>query len=387
MKVKHILKIVIFNMLIVVIFFLTLEVIQRVRWYFKSDGSTYWLFYGFVSKPADYAGQLWRIAEKKKLKKKPRSKNRVYEIQVFEKLFPNGIRKHNPDCSGQKGQINSLGFRSEEFTPEKPAGIYRIIATGGSTTAGYESDIKHTWPALLQKKLNSGIAGEKSFEVINAGKGAESMGYTTHLLQEELVRYAPDMAMVYLTFNHLHLHRASVNVPRDFHYRVFQFKQWLSDKSLFFLTLREKLTSVFHLEGYVIGDIYIPINTPKKLADAFLQTPKVFKDYEKYLQDFADICKAHNITAVFITEACVLSGNSYLLLGEDMAVIYERMYGIMREVARKNDVIFIDAAKSIQDISGHEKLFTDGLHLYPEGNDVLAGLIYTRLKKEIKEGT
>ena len=149
MKPVSLVKSIIASLMITVVFFLALEITQRVRWYFKSDGSGYWLLYGFVNPPRDYAAQLSRMAAKKR--SRLNSNNKVYEIQIWEKEFPNGIRKHNPDAPESKGQINSLGFRSHEFSPEKPPGIYRIIATGGSTTAGYESDIDHTYPASSRK--------------------------------------------------------------------------------------------------------------------------------------------------------------------------------------------------------------------------------------------
>ena len=148
MKPKELLKSVIAAILVSLLFFLALEITQRVRWYFKSDGSNYWLLYGFINPPRDYDAQLNRMAAKKR--GRLNGNDKIHEIQIWEKEFPNGLKKHNPDAPESKGQINSLGFRSHEFSSEKPRGIYRIIATGGSTTAGYESDIDHTYPALIE---------------------------------------------------------------------------------------------------------------------------------------------------------------------------------------------------------------------------------------------
>src|SRR3989338_5125678 len=61
---------------------------------------------------------------------------------------------------------NSFGFRGKEFTREKRRGVYRIIAIGDSCTFGVGvSDDEHTYPALLEKKLNETIRSRR-FEVI-----------------------------------------------------------------------------------------------------------------------------------------------------------------------------------------------------------------------------
>ncbi len=72
-----------------------------------------------------------------------------------------------------------------------------------------------------------------------------------------------------------------------------------------------------------------------------------------------------------------------MLLGKGMDPVYNKMYDIMEEVAIKNNAIFIDAARVMNNIPGHEALYTDGLHFKPEGNDVLAEIIYAALKDRL----
>ena len=106
MKPKELLKSVIAGILVTSLFFLALEITQRVRRYFKSERSTYWLFYGFVSKPKDYDLMIARIATKKTEKRQNPGFGKLYEIPVYEKEFPNGIKKHNPDAPINKGRVN-----------------------------------------------------------------------------------------------------------------------------------------------------------------------------------------------------------------------------------------------------------------------------------------
>lgn len=67
-------------------------------------------------------------------------------------------------------QINKLGYRGHEISLEKPAGTYRILCLGGSTTFSYPyiEDPSHTWPARLEALLNERYPG-RHFEVVNAG--------------------------------------------------------------------------------------------------------------------------------------------------------------------------------------------------------------------------
>lgn len=71
---------------------------------------------------------------------------------------------------------NKWGYRGEEFPKIKPAGEFRIVCLGGSTTyTNFVPDSSLSYPALLQKELrergyphvrviNSGVPGWKSYE-------------------------------------------------------------------------------------------------------------------------------------------------------------------------------------------------------------------------------
>jgi lysophospholipase L1-like esterase len=67
-------------------------------------------------------------------------------------------------------QVNSLGYRGHEITREKPAGTYRILCLGGSTTMSYPyiKDPALAWPALVEAELNRRYPG-RHIEVVNAG--------------------------------------------------------------------------------------------------------------------------------------------------------------------------------------------------------------------------
>jgi len=77
---------------------------------------------------------------------------------------------------------NSLGYRSPEFTLEKPDNVYRILILGDSITFGWGVEDNQTFSYLLQQQLNQKYP-DKKIEIINAGWHDS---------------YAPDSYYVYL---------------------------------------------------------------------------------------------------------------------------------------------------------------------------------------------
>jgi lysophospholipase L1-like esterase len=81
--------------------------------------------------------------------------------------------------TGEKGaSITSLGTRGAEPARPKPPGTFRILCLGDSGTFGWSVEDDQTYPAALEKRLNSWDqkpAGIR-YEVINAGVN----GYTTY---------------------------------------------------------------------------------------------------------------------------------------------------------------------------------------------------------------
>jgi len=73
---------------------------------------------------------------------------------------------------GLPGSINSRGYRDAGYSLAKPAGTYRIIALGDSTTFGWGVPIEQTAAKILEHTLNQTAGtGYGRFEVINAGVG------------------------------------------------------------------------------------------------------------------------------------------------------------------------------------------------------------------------
>jgi lysophospholipase L1-like esterase len=95
---------------------------------------------------------------------------------------------------------NSLGYRGAEFERTKPAGTYRIVALGGSTTYGISLSVNQTYPAKLQKILREDY-DYLNVEVINGGVVAYSSYDTLANFLYRVLDIDPDMIIVYHAVN------------------------------------------------------------------------------------------------------------------------------------------------------------------------------------------
>ena len=112
------------------------------------------------------------------------------------------IRRIRPDSSFRHTSIdgswefvtNSQGFRSSEnFSYQKPEGVYRVLVLGDSHTQGYEVRQEHTFSAVLERYLRkNGI----NAQVINTGVSGFSTAEALILLENEGFKYEPDAVVL-----------------------------------------------------------------------------------------------------------------------------------------------------------------------------------------------
>ena len=108
-----------------------------------------------------------------------------------------------PNQKSQSITINSLGFRGDEFSVEKPNSTFRIFMLGGSTMFGYgATSDKTTIPGYLQGFFQNDYE-EYSIQVINSGiQGADSFD-ELNLIKTKLLNYSPNMMIIYDGWNDL----------------------------------------------------------------------------------------------------------------------------------------------------------------------------------------
>jgi lysophospholipase L1-like esterase len=100
-------------------------------------------------------------------------------------------------------KINSLGFRGDEFSREKPPGTFRIVCLGASTTFNAESSSNEwTWPHRLQEKLRVAYPG-RHIEVINAAVGGYTSTELVKVLHYRVLPLDPDLVIYYEANNEI----------------------------------------------------------------------------------------------------------------------------------------------------------------------------------------
>jgi tetratricopeptide (TPR) repeat protein len=85
---------------------------------------------------------------------------------------------------------NSRGWRNlRDFAFEKPPSVKRLVLVGDSFTYGEQEEDEHIWPAVLQEAL-------PACQVINLGVHGYGTDQQLLVLQDEGVRYHPDIVVV-----------------------------------------------------------------------------------------------------------------------------------------------------------------------------------------------
>ena len=90
-------------------------------------------------------------------------------------------------------------FCPQRFPKEKDSDTYRIVCMGGSTTYGRPYDDTTSFCGWLRELLPD-VAAPGRFEVINAG-GISYASYRVGVLMEELVKFDPDLFIIYTGHN------------------------------------------------------------------------------------------------------------------------------------------------------------------------------------------
>lgn len=107
-------------------------------------------------------------------------------------------------------KTNSLGFRGDEISYEKQKGTVRIVGLGDSITDGFFVDNDDTYPVLLEKILRK---NHYSVEVINAARGAGSIGRAYAILRDFMIPLQPDIALLTFVTNDISDLRVNANSP------------------------------------------------------------------------------------------------------------------------------------------------------------------------------
>lgn len=285
----------------------------------------------------------------------------------------------NPRSTGWSFEIGH--FRNGPPSKEKKPNTYRIIVQGSSSTEGVNiKKNEDVWSFVLERKLNrSSIPYE--FEVINAGIGGTTSFGMLKNFSKELLQLKPDMLILYVGHNDQSYKRGPFTEKEMFAIATDDalagsfpnplteiektepqngFTKWivktqmvLSQFASYRLLRREilDLASVNHaLFGFALSKVWA---VPPE-------------DFRNNLEQFALLCKKHDVQFVLVGEACLCN--------------LEQYKEIMMEVATKQNIPYFDANQKLSQCGlSDNEIFLDVVHLTEKGNVCLASVIRNHL--------
>lgn len=98
-------------------------------------------------------------------------------------------------------RVNADGFAGADLKAEHRA-LFRIVAVGDSCTYG-DGNETHTYPAMMQQRLDTRSRPEREYEVVNAGISGLNSGLALRRLKSKVLPLEPDVVTIYLGWNDL----------------------------------------------------------------------------------------------------------------------------------------------------------------------------------------
>lgn len=278
---------------------------------------------------------------------------------------------------------NSLGFRSDEISFEKPPNTFRIVCVGGSTA--YDTQVRRdeAWPTRLQDFLRKRFPNPR-IEVVNAGLPGRTSADNLINLGLRLLPLKPDVILFYEGLNDPKPNAVPGFWPDYSHYysppdsiSVVLFHR-LINRSLLLSHIRYRIRPLLNpwLRDNPRG---LPVPRTDKVSEAGPNT------YRRNLQSM--IAMAHRQGSKIMVAATVRSvkpnpmdpdpdgKNGYLLrlyTGLTLDGIEKALAAynqVNREVAQSDADCLVDLESVVP---ASAEYFTDGLHFTPKGSELVA---------------
>jgi hypothetical protein len=98
-------------------------------------------------------------------------------------------------------QTNQFGLRDRPRTREKPAGVFRILSLGESTTFGYQLEATQSYSYLLEQLLNADRGLGRPVEVWNCGICSYTTYQSVKWLERDGLSFQPDLVLFFHEMN------------------------------------------------------------------------------------------------------------------------------------------------------------------------------------------
>ncbi len=274
--------------------------------------------------------------------------------------------------------INNKGLYGPEISYLRSTNAVRIMYLGDSVTFGYKlSKYSDSFPYKIEKILEDKKRG--NIETVNAGVGGYSPWQEYIFLEDEGLKYKPDLVVLGFVLNDvvekLELQRFGGNsLGYQLNKTYISFSDWLQHNSAFWFVIM-KFRAMFQFGSDIhagaveqelvsVKELILPTES-RKIEDAWVIT---FNN----LQKISKLCREKNIPF-----ALVIFPFTFQFDGDDNL---KRPQKKVREFCELNGIMYIDLLPLMENyINNHggniDMMFLDDDHLTVHGSEVVAGMI------------
>ena len=291
-------------------------------------------------------------------KKLRRSVDIQYDSELGWRLRPNAAG--SLDYTGYYYKLNSLGLRNDEVDIHKDNKVKRIFCLGGSSTFGIGVQDDETYPYYLNGILNGNA--EKKYEVINAGIFGYDLYQINLYLKKYILDYRPDILILILAHNNM--------LPNEM----------ARGKKEPLLMSRLYASRLYRLMRILIYKIKYGNNRNimKNVRAGVSVYPQLI-EYKKNLEELAAICNKNKIKLILCTESKLNDEDIFRAPKKIRIMPYMDIFNkVLIETAIKEGVDFIDADSKIPAFN-RDRYFNDPktdfqyvIHPNGEGNRIIA---------------
>ena len=300
-------------------------------------------------------------------------------VRILGRLLPPGALHGNAG-----GWFVEVGyFRSGTPSIPKPPGVFRIIALGSSSTEGFGIDeLADVWTSLLEEQVNKAGFSYR-FEVVNAGVSGANSFKMLQNLKYELLRYDPDLILLYLGHNDQTYMRGPFTDRELFQYTFdpLLYSDTANREDMLVVKIHKRLSvlstyrllrkGVLGLRSRVLlfRQALWDRNMKKAVVDTMMKpiVPAVPPEhFAENIEEFNQICRKEGIGLAFFGEASQLNLRKYKEILERKTIELGLFYW------NGNDALAFCGIDS-------DEMFSDLVHLSIAGNECFGRFVFKSL--------
>src|SRR5688572_12048085 len=285
---------------------------------------------------------------------------------------PHQYLVYYPTPNYRKGQTshNSLGYRNDEISLEKPSNVYRIVALGGSSTYDVRiEDNKKTFTAQLEKLLKEKY-GYQNVQVINAGVPGYNSWEILVNLEFRVLDLDPDLVIIYEGTNDVHARMVEPssyrgdNSGRRQPWQVPPVPVWEHSTFLRIVSRMMNFTRQVSVDDFTSSPTFLSWPYEYRLSERDVSPAEILEKnhpiyFQRNLENMIAVAKEHGVEVLFSTWAFSPYLNDYASQDYYQQGFQENNE-VVKEVANRHHIPLFDfAAVMPQDA----KYWADGRHV------------------------